>query len=449
MIKNMWKEACIGLLFGIIMFGSCKNDIDAGGYLVDPHVQISMVDTLTLKISNLIAADSVITSGKGIGFAGSYRDPEIGSLSAQTYIEFARTTDTESNKYADFDSVVLIVRSDGSYYGDTLIRPSLKISKLVKQMELRDDGYMYSTSTVPVGDLVVDTTFRMRVGLKESVEIRLPDELGISLFEGIRDNEPEYDMDNFLKTFPGLTIAAGKESNCVHGYILNDTACMIRIYYHINSTYTEEKTMNFKAAPAKSFYHLNSDRLPSLQYTTKDDPVPSSNTDKKGVIMSGIPMFVMIEFPHLNNFLRLAEIVKIQSATLIVRPVYHSYDTVPLPKTLNLYQHDPTSGWQYSNSLSTKDPSGAADPLTGNLDKYINTQFPHYEFNITDFISAQIGAMGYNKWALGLAIPRDYQANTLQRLVIGDQQFTYTGNVSDQDNQIQLKVTYVTYNPYD
>ncbi len=154
--------------------------------------------------------------------------------------------------------------------------------------------------------------------------------------------------------------------------------------------------------------------------------------------MSGTPMYTRLEFPYLNNFLMLGEIVKIQQAVLTICPTAHSYDTIPLPPKLNLFYHDPTSNNQ--GNAVTGGTSSSASVLTGNLD----SNYPNYVFDITSFISEQMGKIGYSKWALSVSIPRDEQNTTLYRLVFGDQNYWYKNNES-RDYQVQLRVTYVTY----
>ncbi len=451
MIKYMWKIACTGLLFFGLLFSSCKNEeFNIGGYLVDPHTRIGMIDTVTIRVSNMIAADSVVTSNKALGFSGIYTDPQIGTVQTQTYVEFSRTTDSESDRYAKFDSVTLVLRPNGNYYGDTVKYASFKISKLINKIEKRDDGYLYSTSRVPVGNQLADTALRVKVREQKNFEITLPKSFGEWLFQGILRSEDAFNTDNYLKTFPGLSISAGTGSDCVHGLTLTDSTCMIRIYYHVSTTYKEEKTMNFKVNQSNSLYNLDNDRAKLPPYNTKSDPVPSSQTGHKGIVMAGTPLYTRLEFPHLNELLSLGQIVKIQKATLYVRPVYHSYDTVPLPPKLNMYYFDPTSNTPLSSAIRPPGSNTNSGAQTGNLPvnyQYIQRpDFPQYTFDITDFMSSQLGKVGYDKWALSLLISDDSRETTLQRLVFGDQKYWYGNDSQSQDNRIKVEVTYVIYN---
>ena len=494
MIRHKWKIACTGMLFLGLLLASCNSDdFNVGRYLFVPHISAGMIDTVTIRVTNLVAVDSVVTSGKMIGFTGAYNDPQIGAVQAQTYIEFARTTEGETDRYAKFDSVTLVLRSNGDYYGDTLAYAAFRVFGLVKPIEKWDDGNLYSASTVPVGVEYADTAFKVKVKhllnknvsnnsgsggdpfdtdrvekLEElrkqiEIEIKLPGSFGEQLFQGILRDDDAYKTANFLKTFPGLSVAAGAGSDCVLGLNLSDSACMIRIYYHISTSYKEEKTMTFKVNPNNSFYHLHSDKAQLPDFNSKSDPILSALTGNKGIIMSGnTPMYARLDFPHLNELLWLSpsKIVKIQKATLYVRPVRNSFDTVPLPPRLNIFYFDPTSNIPLSSAI--KPPSMGnqnVGPQTGNLpENYQNIQrpdFPQYSFDVTDFIASQLGRVGYEKWALSIVIapaPNETNSqsmlseNTLQRLVFGDQKYWYKSEHLSRDNQIKLEVNYVVYN---
>ena len=453
MIKYMWKSACTALLFLGLLISSCKNDgIDMGGHLVDSHIRLELIDTVSIKVFNMVSVDSVVTSGNlsfanGVGFSGTYHDPQIGTVQTQTYIEFSNTKDVEDNKYARFDSATLVFLPNGNYYGDTVKRASFKISKLVNQIKTQEDGYLYSTSTMPVGEQLIDTALKIKVREKKEFEIRLPQSFGEWLFQGTLNKDEIFNTDNFLKNFPGLSISAGAGSDCVHGLNIQDTACMIRIYYHVNSTQREDKTMTFKAYPYNSFYHLTNDKSKLPPYTSKSAPMPSSETDAKGVIMSGTPMFTRLAFPYLNELQAIGQIVKIKKAMLYVRPVQNSFDTIPLPPRLNVYYFDPTSNKPLGEPLRASGDAGSQDG--GLRVDYQNIQkpdFPQYSFNITDFISGQLGAVGHNKGELCLLIPETLHSNTIQRLVFGDQNFKYKGENQSKDNQIRLEITYMVYN---
>jgi hypothetical protein len=457
-----WKIACSGMLVLSLFFGSCSSDdFNVGGYLVTSPITAGVLDTVTIRVSNLVASDSVVALGGGFGrggtgFSGMYIDPQIGAVQAHSYIEFSRTSDRETDRYARFDSVTLVLRPNGNYYGDTLKRASFKVARLLKSIERSDEGYLFSTDTVPTD--VPFSEKRAKIKVKDiqnnEFEIRLDDDFGKELFQGVLSDNDDFKGEQYQKVFPGLSVGAGAGSDCVLGLNLQDTACMVRIYYHVNVTHKEEKTMTFKANPHNSFYNMTGDRskLRDPFINAKSDPVPSAKTDNKGYITSGYsPMYVRLEFPYLNEILWLGQIVKIQKATLYVRPVRNTFDTIPLPPKLNIYYFDPTSNTVLSDAIRPPSMGGSnTGPQQGNLpENYQDIQspdFPQYVFDVTDFIASQLGQVGYNKWALSLAIPTDARENTLQRLVFGDQQYEYKNESQSRTNRIKLEITYEVYN---
>jgi len=459
MMKYLWK-ACTTLLFLGFVSISCSNkDFYVGGNLVDPSTFSGMIDTVTIKVSNLVVSDSVVTSAKSIGYTGIYRDLQTGVVQTQTFIEFNRTGDSETNRYAIFDSITLVLRPNGSFFGDTLSRAVFNVFEIQKPIEKQENGNLYSTSSVPVNDLPLVANKSVRVKVKDipnnEFEMKLPAELGQKLFQGILRDDDDFKADKFLKNFPGLLLGPGDESNCVHGFNLQDTACMIRIYYHLSTTFKEEKVMTFKANAYNCFYQLANDKRyinERESFHAKSDPIPSFLTEDKGYVMSGTPIYARLEFPHLNELLWLGQIVKIKKATLYVRPILRSYDTVPLPPRLNIYYFDPTSNTPLSQAIRPPSVGGGSNSVAqnGNLpDNYhtlLRPDFPQYTFDVTDFIASQLGKTGYDKWALSLIIPEDSRESTLQRLVFGNQNYWYRNESQSKNNQIKLEITYVVYN---
>jgi hypothetical protein len=454
-IVKMMKLAGIGSFFVLFLLGSCSDKVSTmGDYLVSPNTRTVKIDTFSVNLS-VLAKDSVVSSGKGVIYAGAYNDPLIGKSTARSFVEFNKTTGSESDEYPRFDSVTLVLHPTGSYYGDTLVLPSFKISELVKPIELDDDGVRYSTSSVPVGNVLANKEIKIKVGAHQEVGIRLPDEFGKKLFSGIIDDKIEYNTDNYLKTFPGLAIEQSNATEaCIYGFSANDTACVVRIHYHVTGgTDVIYKTMDFKANTSKQFNQFQEilNVGSNLPTTSKDDPVSTGKTNNMGFVMTGgIPLYTRLDFPSINELLIYGEIVLIEKARLIVRPVRHSYDVVPLPPQLYLYEHNPTNDWM-GNALSVQ-VSSSVSYLNGNLagkNQAVHEEY-YYDYDLTTFISSQLGAIGYDKIALRIDItsPVSTAADLFQRVVFGDQNFFYKSEAQSKDNQIMLEITYSIYNEY-
>ncbi|MDR1865036.1 MAG: DUF4270 domain-containing protein [Bacteroidales bacterium] len=456
MTGRIWRLAGAGALGVFFLFSSCSSDDSTmGNYLVETSTRTVFVDTLSVRLS-VLAKDSTVTSNTGALFVGKFNDPLTGESEAKSFIEFTRTADSESNEYPRFDSVTLVLRPSGSYYGDTLQPFGIKISKLKIPIEMNDDGYRYSTSSAPVesASLVEEVRLNMRGPSQKEVEVTLPRELGEKMFQGVFKNETEWNADNYLKTFPGLAIESVGSDSCIYGFSVTDSTCMIRIYYRITgSADVERKTMTFKANSAKQFNHFKMSNFnPKLPESSKEDPVPTGQTGNMGFVTTGaIPLYTRMDFPTLSGLLVYGEIILIEKARLIVRPVRHSYDRVPLPPELYLYEHNPANDTR-GNYLSVQ-TSTSTSPLNGNLngagkDKNVHETY-YYDYDITSFISSQLNATGYDKIALSIDIPSSTSGSTpFQRVVFGDRHFFRLSDAQSKDNQIMLEVTYSIYHEY-
>jgi hypothetical protein len=360
---------------------------------------------------------------------------------------------------------MLVILPNGCFYGDTTEYASFKICTLKDEIEMDDYGDLYSTSSGPDSEDLTEIAFKLKPNVKkEEIELKLPSHFGEKLFKGILNEENDYHPDNYIETFPGLSIGAGSKSSCVFGFGVNDTSCIIRVYYSISTTTKEQKKMEFKPndREKKYFYQFESERKKladyDLTYTSQDEPVPSSETRNMGIVMSGTPMYTRLEFPYLNNLVSLAEIVTIKEATLFIRPVLGTYDTIPLPPALNLFYFDPTTydltgidrdnRRQKGEALSERSAYGQ-QALSGNLpSNYRQILYPYYSFNITDFISSQLGKWGRDIRYLHVGIPDASEPNTIQRLLFGDQQYEFppNRNLASSENRVQLRIVYITYN---
>jgi hypothetical protein len=426
-----------------------------GNYLVESHTRTVKVDTFSVKLS-VLAKDSIVTSGKGVLFVGEYDDPAVGKSQAQGYVEFIRTSDNENNEYPRFDSVTLVLRTTGNYYGDTLVYPNVEIWRLDKPIEMGDDNMRYSTSTASLRDnLPIQRRFKMKGPAQQEVEIRLANAFGEELFWGILKNREEMNADNYLKTFPGIAVVPAAGNSCIYAYSVTDSTCQIRLHYRISeSGDLTNKVMTFKANPAKQFNHLKTTLLPDLPVGSKSDPVSTSNTRNMGFILSGgSALYTRLDFPGLEHLQMLGEIVVVENAKLIVRPIHHSYDTVPLPSELNLYQHNPVNDERGAELQHLAAGSTQLTTMTGNLNGEGKNQNMHelcyYDFTVTDFVASQVAATSeYGKIALSIDIPTSKGSSTFQRLVFGDQDFFYKTEAQSRENQIMLEITYSIYNEY-
>ncbi|MDR2847727.1 MAG: hypothetical protein LBV39_01345, partial [Bacteroidales bacterium] len=215
----------------------------------------------------------------------------------------------------------------------------------------------------------------------------------------------------------------------------------------------------FRANPSKQFNHLTTQVLPDLPVGSKANPVSTSHTRNRGFVMTGpVPLYTRIDFPGIERLPALGEIVIIETARLIVRPVVHSYDRVPIPPQLSLFQHNSTNNFRGA-VLGSRSSSGSSQAMTGNLsnrNKDSHADY-YYDFDITDYITSQVRAVGYDRFSICIDCPNSSSSENgslnsnsypFQRIVFGDQSFFHQSAPISKESQISLEITYSIYNEY-
>ncbi len=100
---------------------ACFSACDKSGFSYDNvidggNVQYSLMDTLQVQMRT-VQLDSVRTSGTGTGLVGSYTDPVFGKFTSHTTFRVDLPVNTAPDLRAIYDSLELIIRPDGHYYG--------------------------------------------------------------------------------------------------------------------------------------------------------------------------------------------------------------------------------------------------------------------------------------------------------------------------------------------
>lgn len=142
-----------------------------------------------------------------------------------------------------------------------------------------------------------------------------------------------------------------------------------------------------------------------------------------------------IEFPDLNELQSAGEIVSIESATLYLYPLAHSYNEVSqLPEELRLYITDENNvleDYVYG--------SDGVTVQTGNLtiDEMYGRE-TYYSFDMTQFIRNNFGTWGNKRQKLLMSLEEGEMATTFNQVV-----FT---NAPDKDRQCRLDIRIKIYN---
>jgi len=432
------KNISLLILFSFILF-SCKENeyfrVDQNW--IDTNLKVVYIDSCMVNMST-VKIDSLITDQKYSVLVGEYTDvnklngaPLTGTTTAISYIELAKNPIENLESNTVFDSLVIEMRFNGTYMGDTLSDMNLLVYQMAEKMHLDvDDGrevYCNTTSfnleSSPLANVVIpvrpsNTSHDLydRVGNPvEPVRIKLDHTVGLDLFNKIKNKADEVDdNDKFVNYFKGIAfVSAG--ANSIVGF-KTDSTFKVKLHYHEKDDFNTEKEINFLVHGINHFSNINSNRtgtpLDGFSNTIKE--IPSELINNQAYIQSGDGLYIKIDFPTISDIRFMSEYGYVERAVLELRPVIGTYGKeVPLPTALSIYSTTISGETETSilNSLNMQQ--------SGNL--RIDDQFGEktsYSFDISEFIQHQMNATPDQKSYILLKLPE--MASSVQRLVLGN-----------------------------
>jgi hypothetical protein len=432
------------ILAAFYLLSGCKKAyIQFGDQFVDNgYTNIVLVDTLTPVVSTIFR-DSVITSNSGIMLAGMYKDSMFGIIRAKTFFNLAPPALRDFSLSARYDSLRLILKSNGTYYGDTSTVQTISIYQLAEPIQIGESqSSLYNTSDFPIqAGALGSITRRFIPSDTSSILVPMSDALGQDLFNLLsQKSDPVKDITSFINYFKGLQIAPGPGiSNAVLGF--RDSVVM-RLYYHEANPSPVNEYLDFIFNnQALQFNQIQYDRtgtgLTILGPANRE--AESTLTNNMAFVQSATGLEAKIRFPTLRNLLQRPDYAQILKAELDILPVRGSFSgQYPLPPELDLYStsllNDPLS------PLTITQAGGLAQVQNGNLQvDWLYGQNTFYSYDVTTFLQQQIAISDNNKNGLLIQPPAPAFESALNRLVLGDSR-----NIKDR---IMLKVYYISIQP--
>ncbi len=427
-----------------IFLAACqKPSIDFGASFINGNTNsnnttVLVIDSITPQLSTVLV-DSFPTAGSGSMLLGYYKDNVFGSITSSSFLQIGTPTGTSGvNNQSVYDSLVLNMRINKTFFGDTLLQQRYYVSQLneIIQFPSTTQGTYYNNSSFsynpsPLGftDVtILPTRGLTSQALTDTVKIDLPDTLGQHLFEMIRNaSDTIRSINSFIAYFKGLTIYPDNtpgHSGTMYGF--KDTVT-IRLFYHQPGIYTSynhiDLTLNNKS---NQFNRITADRTgtPLAALTTaqanRPNPlihaeVPSTQTNNATYIQSATGIQGKIRFPTLNTVLALPGYLGILRAQLILKPVLGSFSPeLALPPQLILSQTDANN--QLGSPIFS---SGGVE--YGNLYiDYSGAGITSYSYDITNFVKQQLTIGGNNTDGLMLTLPSPSGYTTFNRAIFGD-----------------------------
>jgi len=427
------------LSFALAVTSCQKTAIQYGQQYIDNGItNIILVDSITPTVST-IYKDSVFTSQTGTLLVGSYADAYLGKTSSNAYLQLAPPTLADLLNNAQYDSLVLLMKTSGSYYGDTTLPISISVNQLTQELKLAENQFSFSNiASFPVSSTPLGTkSFILRPLNHDSANIKLSDAKGLELYNLIKTKSDILkDKAVFTDYFKGLNISASSNGN-VYGF--RDSVVM-RLYYHQTDLALQNKYFDFAFDNASlQFNHITADRsgTPLAGLNTLNNELPSTAAGNTGYLQSATGIYLKISFPTIRKLLERTDFIKIIRAQLVVRPLLNSFNGLyPLPPVLVGAQ---TDGANEPGASISSVSNGSAVTETGDL--FIDNVYglnTSYSYDVTNYLQQQISISTVNKNGLLLIPASDTRFSALNRLVIGDAQ--------NLKNKLQLNLYYVSVN---
>lgn len=430
-------------LLCVLFLGSCmSDDFSVGNNLVSVKGRSMLIEDCTVALETHLS-DSSVTTGLSRVFEGKYNSSDFGVITAHSYFNFNppnyNTSEFGSNATVTvkFDSISLILKYDDFSYGDTTQMQTLNIYKLKQIIELDEKSQLYSTSSVPAEtDPWVSYQFNRpeeHWDNDSTLELRLPDEFGLELVTLMQTQSNLLETyENFLTYFKGIKLSPGINDNAaVNSFVLNDEYPIIRLHYTtIGAVTTEENKIDMTVNTSTAFSQIETDRSNTLLHSlSNSNPLTSVETDNKVYLQGLTGLYTKLNFPDLNEILKLGDQVIISSAILYVFPVSGTYnDFTPLPANLSLnYLNEEGKAIDiYIDASTTSVQSGTL------VEDKIYNRNTYYAFDVTSYLQYELGMIGMYKSSLQLFLDDTEKNNTLKSLVLGDSSF------STEENRVKL-----------
>ncbi len=438
-------SSALVLLFFVT--GCQKTDINFGSQFLDNnYTQLVRIDTVAAQMSTRYY-DSIQTSGTGKGIAGIYNDPIFGMVTASTYLKLtppAYSIDTDYTR-STFDSLVIIIKPDGHYYGDTLTPVHLDAYRLSAPLQPPPDRFGNSTAyynfdaiaQYPTSLGGTDFLYYPHNPNSDSIRIKLSQSLGSELFTLMQQKDMTIqNVLNFQNYFYGLCISPGTNPALVLGF--NDSI-HVRMYYNEPGVITVSTFKDFVFNDATNqFNSISVNRAGTALANAHPDIynlVSSSLTGNKAYLQSTTGTAAQISFPYLRGLLQIPSYVALTRATLVLKPALGTYDPIlTLPDSLRLTQTD-TYGDMLGDLAISNGSSSTALIGTLNVD-YLYGQNTQYTFDITNYINAQLAVSANNGNGLIISPPTPLFSTRFDRVVFD--------NTTNPITNTKLLIYYIT-----
>ncbi len=417
-----------------LFFATCSDNSDnfiLGEEFIESQTSLNVIDTFSVNLSTVIL-DEMTTSGTGSMFIGNYRDNIFGKITSNSYFQIGIPTAFNVDDEDGYDSLVLIIRYNKYFFGDTAKYNKISVHQLTENIHLNDDGVItgktvfgYNANTI--GSIVYTPTPN---DVNDTLFIRIDDAIGLDLHAILQSgSEILTDNESFRNYFHGLAIIADEsfEGSIVGFYARSEDVKLI-LYtsrgVEITEIITNEFTLDNTSLQFNNITHdFSSTQLHAL--VKQRYALPNFQTGGTAFLQGGIGLAVRIDFPSLSDLLLLMKRGVIAKVELTLTPLQNSYTVFGLPSELNIYSSD---------KLNRIIGLASNNPALFTVDE-LYQEGTNYMFDITDYLKNDISDSHIDPEKGLIVTLSDYALNT-----------TFTRSVFDaRYHKSKLKIYYLLY----
>jgi len=392
---------CLVLVFGL--FSCDDGDKTVGAIFMNPSGSLAELDTFSVSISTF-QLDTITTSNQGVALVGSIEDNIFGKISSRSYVMFGLASVSQVSEDAEIDSLVLSIGMSGYYYGDTLQELEFGVHRITERVEYPYSKYsLYQNSSFAFDSKPIGEFSRIpRPKSKDVISTHLSLDLGDELLEILKsDQSSSTAEEDFVESFKGIVFEPYMGKSIV-GFGVNDTSMILKLYYHIpTEVENESQQVNFYPYETdRRFTQIVSIWEGTLTEHVGLSPISSEETGGNSFIQGGTGIVTRLDFPSLNELMKLRKNVQVVKAELIVTPEYSDAST--LPASLNLYYTNKFN--DFLQEFTTTDDTA----LDGNLNiDDVDPSNTTYSWDITSYVLNVLGKNTSNLNGL-LIVPENY-----------------------------------------
>lgn len=415
------KHHALSLALGLLLACACndRNWIGAGSDFISTNSRLVYIDNLSVELSTY-RDDSISTSGTGTALVGYYTDPHIGQIEASAFISMGNNSQRITGEIITIDSIKLELYHADFFYGDSLRSTKLNIYRVTEEIEPRtDEKDIYNTRKFAFDPTpLASTSYTLYPHSKKAIVVDLPmdfaNELLGYLTLPVRPEVEEYGLHRYFK---GIHIAADPSaSGAVMGYLLNDTSCCIKMYYHTNTNSEIVSVHKISANSYNASNYIATDANNPMLKQLRSTPVITDSTQHTSIMLNQLGIYTRVDFPTLKDFFVDNRNMQIARAELQICPTANA-QTEHRPQSVYLYYADANNT---ALSAVLNGSTGSAEVCSYKHDP-IFFHRSYYSWDITQYVRNIVNTADVENY--GLQLISDDSPNSFHPMLLSSPRY--------------------------